>query len=216
MRFHGLTIKEYDILMKWAEGRARVFSGKAIAVGAEDLLHEAIVQSLKPTRVWYPKKTGFIQFIGGCIRNIAFGEIRRTKDTVPAETLASPLNEEARMNEAIHLNWVHEELRLLGHPYAVEIFDLLRYGYSGPEIRKILGITPQTYGAAYKWLRRRFTESLYANAGLYALANNYMPFWDGVILEHRYDEGRVERARTVVEAATAEARAMSQAADSAL
>lgn len=198
---------EYDTLLKWAQYKARTFNSNVVEGDAHDLLHEALLQGMKDTREWYPYERNFLRFIGGCIRNIAYGWNRRAKYSESADTLISFTDEEAVLILGNTLDSVREELR--GHAYSVEIFEMLRTGYCRREIKKILGITDKTYGSAYKWMCRTFAERRSMGVWFSFFISKFDPFWNGENLENELNKKRVEQARAVVQAVIAELQAMS-------
>lgn len=66
--------------------------------------------------------------------------------------LVSPVNEVARVDVSITLDRVRRSLGRRSD--AVKVFDLMRHGFKGPEIRQCLGISKAIYDAVYKWIFR--------------------------------------------------------------
>ncbi len=99
-----------------------------------------------------PNKIDFLTFVKGCIRNIRYDWNRDGRDFEPVDMLVTPPNQQAQAEASITLNKARDCLR--GHIHAVEIFDLMREGHTGPEIQEQLKITQSEYAAAYKWIFR--------------------------------------------------------------
>ena len=159
--FEKLKDEDYGKLLSFAEFMAMKLKGRISHSDADDLLQEAIVRVLESgnIRKWYPLKVDFLAFLRGCIRSIASDWYEQARNTESPDELASPIRHDAQTEAAMTIERIRKALK--GRPHAVEILDLKCEGLKAREIQERLGISPQIYAAAVKWIVRGLRKKGY-------------------------------------------------------
>jgi DNA-directed RNA polymerase specialized sigma24 family protein len=160
---NALTSQDYGKLLRFAEFTAMKFGGRVYDADAEDLLHEAIARALDDgnIRKWCSRKIDISMFLKGCIRSIASHWCKRARNTELPNDFPSPTRHDMQIEAAVTIAEIRQ--RLESRPEAVEIFDLKCLRFTAKEIQERLGISPNVYAAAVKWIARAVKRRGYRN-----------------------------------------------------
>lgn len=167
----ALTRQEHLRLEQYAHWRIRGLGRAAQGRDWEDLLREAISATYEGNRKWNKESVDFSRHLIGVVRsisshwrdqfdpNVAFleSEVIRVSPEGKAfnpmlETASSTADPERAFEAKDEVKRI--ESIASQNPLAWLIFDGLRDGMTGPEIREALEVSQKDYETAYKWLRR--------------------------------------------------------------
>lgn len=167
----SLTKRELWRLEQYAKRRIRGIGRSSLGRNYEDLLQQAVTDTLSGSRRWNKEAVDFTRHLVGAMRSIsshwrerfdpdeAYSESEAVlvshvgRASNPMLDVASPIPDGRRVTEAKAAVERIERL-VSGHPLASLIIDGLREGLTGPEIQKTLEISQKEYETAMKWLRR--------------------------------------------------------------
>jgi DNA-directed RNA polymerase specialized sigma24 family protein len=161
----GLSREDLLRLKVVAGHRTRSLGRAAAGNTADDLLSEAIRQTLDGTRPWdqsYPLVAHMLQ----CIRGIAWNwKVKKSPELVYETDLCNSESSRTgydsdrtanRLEEQISANEILDQLRarLSDDPVALKVLELLYEGYSADDAAQMFDVPKRPFKAALKRIRR--------------------------------------------------------------
>ena len=171
----ALTHEELEALEVFARKRVEMLGNKRHGRDYEDLLQEAITDTLSGDRSWY-KDVDFCHYVYWAMHSISNRWIKAKKDVVAGKRLdpATMTDDGGSWNLQTNipsdlpsperLAWEKEELERIEHllqddPAALQVFGFLRQEFKGPEIQEATGLTQSAYETIVKRMRSKVRRS---------------------------------------------------------
>lgn len=171
----ALTHEELEVLESFARERIEMLGNKRRGRDHDDLMQDAITDTLKGNRSWY-KNVDFCHYLYWAMKSISNSWIKAKEEVVANEswdqarmaddgnTWNPVTNLPSHLPSPERLVWEKKELerieRLLqDDPAALQVFGFLRQEFKGPEIQEATGLTLSAYETIVKRIRSKVRRS---------------------------------------------------------
>lgn len=148
----------------YASYRMKPIAANARGRSGEDLLGEAITATLRGERVWR-EGVDFFTHLVGCMRSIAFNWSRKGQEEVLVQENEADLfdNIASESPDPERILSATQQLDGIKSIFAADsvasrTVELLAFGFTGREIRELLGLSEMQYAAAIRRIRRKISR----------------------------------------------------------